>query len=469
VTTGISAVTAGEGAFPAVQTSLDRRGGHIRFVDLSLKTVYQANLSGAPLGVGRLGGGIVAASLDRGVISFLAYEYAGTQVRTAPMGQLNVEDLQDPRLLRLVTSRSMPLAIIGHANGLVVTSLKPHSRGTVDLIARPGRRYFAASGPFLGDADQRLDIYAVGEDSRLLQLDQDAAHWRIAREVRYLAPGFRAHALAGVRGRLFLGGTAGGEAQVLSFDAVRLRPFKVPKEIRRLIRTGVRPEATIALGSGSVDRMEVLDKDRLVLAGTKDGRAWVAVLRTGRRPVVESEISLPGTGVITLGLNPQRKGWSIAAGTRERGVYLLRIPGDEALPRGSSPWPLPKPAPQPEPAPIHRIPGTAANLAILPRITVDARSRLETEIVMVYLGQGRRIARVDFLSNAGRSVYSTTVRLTPWGRVKISVLRELHRLGVASFDGYARISGCPRADLIVEGISRRGPDAAAEVLRIHWR
>jgi len=471
--TGICAVAAGEGYLPFILTRRREGPGQLRAVDLSLDRLFESKLSGVPLGMGRLGGGALLATLERATISFRAFEYRGTRPTMIPFAGLSVEALQDPRLLRLATVQTTPLAIIGHANGLMVASLKPRGRGTTDLIARPGRRYFAASDPFLGDADQRLDIYAASENGRLLQLDQDASHWRVAKDVRYSAPGFHAHALAGVRGRLFLGGSAGGEAQVLFFDTIRLRPFKVPKELRRLIRVAVRPDDTIALGTGEVDRMEVLDKDRLVLAGVKEGRAWVAVLRTGSPPTVEYEITLPGTGVSALGLNPKRKGWSIAAGTRERAVYLLRIPGDEALPANWSPWPLPQSGPPTAPAPqtpLRRIPGASATVAILPRIAIDARTGFETEIVMVYLGRTRRIVRVDYLSNTGRSVHSTVVRLTPWRRVRISVLRELGRHGVSSFDGYVRISGCPRAELVVEGVMRRGgPSGSAEVLRIHWR
>jgi len=178
-------------------------------------------------------------------------------------------------------------------------------------------------------------------------------------------------------------------------------------------------------------------------------------------------------------VNPARKGWSIAATEPEGSFHLLRVPGDPVLPRGWDPFALPVPPPEP-PAPEPPAPEDEplppievghehdATFAILPRVEVDQRQAVDTEIVLIHLGKAPARIAVRLLADDGQLVSWIRVALEPGQRRKLSILDLLGRRRILNFDGYARVDGAAEADLIVDAVIRREGEAAEEI-RPRWR
>jgi hypothetical protein len=201
----------------------------------------------------------------------------------------------------------------------------------------------------------------------------------------------------------------------------------------------------------------------------------VGVLEIGPPLVVAHEAYVNGTTVAALGANPARKGWTLCAASAEGNVSLLRLAADPALPRGWNPLgsaPEPPPAPAPETAPGPRRPaeaGARPACAVLPRAQAAPGGAVDTEIVLINLGQQPQQVFVRFIADEGRSGL-VRVTVEPGKRAKVSAAQSLfrRRLATAAFDGYVRIDGGDRETLVVDAVIRRQGEPPEEV-RPHWR
>jgi hypothetical protein len=245
----------------------------------------------------------------------------------------------------------------------------------------------------------------------------------------------------------------------------------------------------VDLGPGVAEKVRFLDPKELAVAGTKDGRAWVGVLSLGPRPALVHEAFVKGTAVNALAVNPARRGWSLALATPDGTVSLLRMSHDPALPRDWDPFfvppppepphvPVPAPAPAPEAqppeeiAPVEAAGGPRRPFAVLPRAQAQRGGAVDTEIILVNLGHQRAQVFVRFVPDEGRGTF-TRVTIEPGKRAKVSIAETIFRRkwgggGADGFDGYVRIDGGDRDDLVVDAVIRRQGQPPEEV-RPHWR
>jgi hypothetical protein len=492
VSRGIEPIAVGDNFLPALLSQRADPRGHFRIPDLGLDTVDEARLRGDAAAIGRYGGGVVLATSRGGKLSFLELRYEGRSVRSVDHGAFSVADLKDWRVLHLGAGDGTPLVVIGHSTGLLIVNVARRGQRSA-LFARPRGQVLAATGPVR--TREGRTIFAIDSGLKVLQFGEKGDSWVLVREVELRAPGFTPRTIAAGPREIWIGGVAQGRGMLLNVSPASLQkrrvPRRIPKEIAGALDAPLAPDATFPFAAGSIDHVRLLEAGRLVLAGVKDGRAWLGVASGGRRLQLEHEGYPAGTRIDALGVNPARRGWSIAVGMSDMFVRLFRIPGDEALPRNWDPFPEPPPAeeppveeppeeipeeiPGPVPVPVdpgHARPGGGIlTTAILPRVACDNRRGEDTEIVLVYVGAAAARVRVGFVADTGRALHAATAVLQPGQKLTISTSAQLAKLGVPSFTGYVRIEGIPRRDLIVEGLTtaRSIRGARQEVLPAHWR
>ena len=481
VPVAITAMAAGDAYIPAVLTQRSDPRGFWRSVLLDFNTKDQAKLKGDAVAQARLGGGVVIATRRSDELDLFELRYEGRRTRNIDHGSIPLKDLGSPTVLSMGSAGDVPVVVVAHVGGLYVASSRPRGRGHADLIARPGRSFTAATAPFQADRDSPVEIFAAGPDGLLQELQQEGAGFRALDEERWDAQGFVPRAMDGDGRQLLLAGQRGDRAVLVGFaEDRRVRFGRVRVRVPRT-------PSQIDLGKGSIDHVRILEGSLVAVAGAIDGRSWVGVVDCGPRPRVVHEAHLPGTGVLALGTNPARFGWSLAAGTRENSYHLLRLPGDKAAPRDWDPFPSDDPRPpvdrDPEP-PVERVPDRPvpveddlpppggpefdASLAVLPRVGVDARRGLDTEVVLVYLGLRPAEVTVRLVADNGQTVHFTRIALRRGQRVRFAVAEELRRRRMLDFDGYARIEGVPQRDLVVEALLLRSGERP-EVVLPHWR
>jgi hypothetical protein len=461
--TDIAAIAAGDGYLPTVLSQRDAGRGHWRSVTLGLGNVDQAKLDGQVAGLDRHGGGVVIVTRQAEELKALELRYEGSSTRSIDHGAFALGGLASPRLLRVASLREGPLLVVAHGGGLSLAAVKPRGRGRVDQIAGAGD-FVAATHPVQG-RDGRLSLFAVAP-GRLVQLAQTGEAFALVAEHPLVLEGFAPRAIAAEGRELWIAGENSGRAILLRFDA------RDPKA----------PTGSVDLGAGTAEHLRFLGPAELAVAGTKDGRAWVGVVALGARAALAHEVSLGGTSVVALGTNPARKGWSLAAATREGAFHLLRLPGDPALPRDWNPLapapdapPAPAPVEEPPPEePLEAAPGAPRACAVLPRAEAARGGGVDTEIVLINLGDSPLRLLVRFVGDDGRGT-STRVQVDPGQRRKVSIAESLFRRGrwgrqAPDFDGYVRIEGASREDLVVDAVIRReGSPHPPEEVRPHWR
>ncbi|HEX5137031.1 MAG TPA: hypothetical protein VFY93_08675 [Planctomycetota bacterium] len=459
----LAAIAVADGYLPSVISQREANRGHWRSVSLGLATADQTKFDGVAAGMDRYGGGVLLAIRQADEILAVLFRYEGRYTQSTEQGRFPVTGLTNTRLLRIAGVREGPLLVVAHDGGLALGVAKPRGRARVDSIA-VGAGVAAATEPFAPARENVLFAVAPG---RLFQLVQDGDAWKLAGEHRLLLDGFVPHAIAGEGKDLWIAGERGGHAMLLRLDA----------------RNPAGPGFPIDLGAGSAEKLALLEGRDLAVAGAKDGRAWVGVLSQGPRPAIAYESFVKGTVVTALGLNPARKGWSLAVTTPDGTMTLLRLPKDPALPRDWDPFtvppppePPPVPAPQPGPEPEEAQPELPVNaggarraFAVLPRAQAQRGGAVDTEIVLVNLGQQRMQVVLRYVPDEGRGGF-TRVTIEPGKRAKVSLADTLlrRRWGANDFDGYVRIDGGDRDDLVVDAVIRRQGQPPEDV-RPHWR
>lgn len=457
----IAAIAVGDGYIPSIISQREPGRGHWRSVTLGLASADQTKFDGVADGMDRHGGGVVLAIRQADEIKAIEFRYEGRSTRSIDQGTLALGGLANPRLLRIASLRDGPLLVVAHDGGLTLAAVKPRGRGRADLIPGPSDAV-AATSPFVAGRDGRLSIFVVGP-GRIVQLTQAGDAFAFATQQAFAADGLVPRAIAGEGKELWVAGEKAGRAMLLRFDA----------------RAPATPPVALDLGAGAVDQLLFLGPNELAVAGSKDGRAWVGVLAIGARPAVAHETHLKGVGVTALGGNPARKGWSLAAATPDGSVHLLRLPGDLALPRDWDPFAPPPPAPVPVPVPEAEPPeamppvevgGAGHPCAVLPRAEAVRGGAVDTEIVLVNLGNARAQLVLRFIADEGRGGFAR-VTVEPGKRAKVSLAETLFRrrmAGDSAFDGYVRIDGGDRDTLVVDAVIRR-EGAPSEEVRPHWR
>lgn len=465
----IAAVAVGKDYLPSILSQRVQGNGHWRSVSLGLANLDQGKLDGPALAMDRYGGGIIYVWLEAAELRAMEIAYEGRRTRPTDHGALPVGHLASPRVLSVASLRSGPLLVVAHADGLVLGAVKPRGRGRADAIATRGD-LVAATQAFVPVRDATIFVVGPG---RLLQLVQEGEAMKLAAEHRLEPDGFVPHAIAGEGRDLWVAGELGGRATLLRLDA------------RNPAAAGVR----VDLGVGVAAKARFLDAKELAVAGTKDGRAWVGTVSLGPRPALVHEAFVKGTAVAALGVNPARRGWSLAVATPDGTVSVLRLPADPALPRDWDPFavpappepphvPAPAPQPPPEAQPAEEIPpveaggGPRAPFAVLPRAQAQRGGAVDTEIILVNLGQQRMQVVVRFVPDEGRGTF-TRVTIEPGRRAKVSAADTLFRRrwgggSAGDFDGYVRIDGGGRDDLVVDAVIRRQGEPPEDV-RPHWR
>jgi hypothetical protein len=109
---------------------------------------------------------------------------------------------------------------------------------------------------------------------------------------------------------------------------------------------------------------------------------------------------------------------------------------------------------------------------VLPRAQAQRGGAVDTEIILVNLGQQRSQVVLRFVPDEGRGTF-TRVTVEPGRRAKVSIAETVFRRrwgggGGDGFDGYVRIDGGDRDDLVVDAVIRRQGQPPEEV-RPHWR
>jgi len=461
----LAAIAVGnDGYLPSILSQRVQGTGHWRSVSLGLANVDQGKLDGPAVAMDRHGGGIVYVWLEGGAFRALGLVYEGRRTRSTDFGSVAVGGMVNPRVLAIASLRDGPLLVIAHDEGLTLVAMEPHGRGHADLIPTRGDAV-AATEPFVAGRDGRTSIIVVAP-GRLLQLVQAGITFSLGAETALGPDGFIPHAVAAEGRELWVGGERGGHAMLLHLE----------------IGNPGAPGVPLDLGTGVVDHLRFLGPRELAAAGTKDGRAWVGVVTFGPRPGLAHEAYLKGTGVTALGTNPARKGWSLGVATPDGTVALLRVPGDPELPRDWDPFsvapppeppPVPVPVPGPAAQPAEELPpveaagGRHRSLAVLPRAQAARGGTVDTEILLVNLGEQRAEVFLRFIPDGGRASF-TRVTIEPGQRTKVSLAKSLFRRLVGDFDGYVRIDGGDRDTLVVDAVIRRQGEPPEEVSP-HWR
>ncbi len=462
----IAAIAVGDGYLPSIISQREPGRGHWRSVTLGLASADQTKFDGVADGMDRHGGGVVLAIRQAAEIKAIEFRYEGRATRSIDQGSLPLGGLSNPRLLRVASLREGPLLVVAHDGGLTLGAVKPRGRGRTDVVPGPGDAV-AATHPFVAGRDGRLSIFVVGP-GRIVQLTQTGDAFAFATQQAFAVDGFVPRAIAGEGRELWVAGEKGGRAMLLRFDA----------------RAPATPPVALDLGAGAAEQLLFLGPSELAVAGSKDGRAWVGVLAIGPRPAVVHEAFLKGASVSALGGNPARKGWTLAAATPDGTVTLLRLPGDPGLPRDWDPFatpvpeptpvPVPVPEPVPEPPPEAMPPvgagGAPQACAVLPRAEAVRGGAVDTEIVLINLGNASAQLFLRFIADEGRGGFAR-VTVEPGKRTKVSLAETLFRRRMATdtgFDGYVRIDGGDRDTLVVDAVIRRQGEPSEEV-RPHWR
>ncbi len=463
----IAAIAVTNGYLPSIISQREVNRGHWRSVSLGLATVDQTKFDGVAEGMDRHGGMAVLVIRQGEEVKVIEFHYDGRTTHSTELGTLSVGGLFHARLLRVASLRDGVSLVLAHDGGITVAAARPRGRGRADLIAVPGDA-IAATYPFVAGRDGRLSIFAVAP-GRLVQIQQTGDAFALAAQHAFAVDGFVPKAIAAEGKELWVAGERAGRATLLRLDA----------------RSPAAPPVAMDLGAGAAERLLFVGPSELAVAGTKEGRAYVGVVAIGARPAIVHEAYLKGVGVAALGGNPARKGWTLAAATPDGSVHVLRLPGDPGLPRDWDPFapppepaPVPLPAPLPEPAPeappealppLEAGPGGAAGCAILPRAEAVRGGAVDTEIVLVNLGQRPQQLFLRFVADEGRGGFAR-VTVEPGKRRKVSVGQTLfqRRWAGGDFDGYVRVDGGDRDALVVDAVIRRQGEPPEDV-RPHWR
>ena len=468
----------------AVLSQRDGVRAHLRLHDPRLESLYQERLRGRPVGLVTHGSTVYACNYYNGKIETVGFTARGSRIVTSRWADCDVAALRDVRGLSWASTTAGPVLVLSHRGGLAVVTLRARGAPLMTLIARPGRRYIAATAPFRFNRDGNDDILAVDRTGIVLRIQQNGSSWEIAREMRIDDVGFEPRTILGRRGEFWVGGHTRGAGRLHRFSWRARRTHRVGPIVIEDKGGKLRPAASYNTGPGSVDTMSWCGRDLLAIGGKKNTRGWVALLDHQKALKVTSEWWLRGTQCTHVAGNPHRAGWSVYAATLEKNVAMARVAGDREFPRDWNPF---RPDPKPEPNPTdpdvipdpgngsdanpddghtQPAPGAARSVAVVPTVTVDQRRNEDTELVLIAMNRTSRVT-LRLIADSGRTLHTRTIRVRRDRRVRLSMAAELRQLGVPSFSGYLRLDGGSRGDLIVDAVQRTA--GRGENLRVHWR
>ncbi len=483
----------------AVITERSATQAHLRVHRTSLEMFYHTGLRGRPVGIVTHGSSVLTSTYLSGKIKTIAFTARGDRVVHQEWADVDVGALRNVRGLACVSTTAGPLLVMAYRGGIVMVTLSPRGRPRLSQIARPGRHFVAITPPFRLNRDGNADMIAVDQSGIILQLQENGNTWSVVREGSCNIAGFAPHAVVGRTGEFWIGGHTGNTGQVHRFTGRTRRPRRIGPIVVEEKWRGFRAASSYNMGTGVVNCLAWCDKNLLAAAGSKSGRAWAGVIDCSTAQArVSGEAYYKGAECTQLGVNTKRRGWSLYTFTKEKYAYMSRLHSDPALPRDWNPFRQKDPDPVPHPAPGSggtggtgpgaggTNPGTGAdphdhdhdhgsgsngartkgNTAILPTVSADVRRGEDTEIVLVQINSNDRVV-VRLISDRGRVLHSRTISMRRDRRVKVSLIAELRGLGIPSFEGYIRIDGGKRNDLIVDAV-RREPNRS-ENLRVHWR
>lgn len=466
----VAPLTSSAGNFPLCVVHTPRHRYRLIGYGLDGVEFYNAGLSTTPLGMRNIGGTVYLAQRSRKTVSTLRIRMLRGVVAPSVGG---AEELTlDAKFLRIIrgSGGSGPLLVFGHHRDMVHLVDPGKYRNRVHL----GRAhtFLGCTDRFDADNDRRPDLMLLTGGGRLVRLE---AHDRIGalhthQDYPYRTEGVVATSIAAAGDQVWIGGSRNGKAALLLFDPNAVPAIHKFKDIFRGSRSGGRdPRSQYEFGRGTIDGIEILDAKHLVVAGTRAGSPWIAVVtRTGRVTVVDEAV-LSGKKITAFCVNPKRIGWTVAAGTDDGRLHILRSPGDRKATR-QSPTPRPVPDPVPVPGAGRKGTGTAhvATVAYFPRIEADTRRGLNTMLYLLYIGARPARLTVRYYDASGRLVAQRAITARRNTRTKLSLVETLRDNRIPDLDGWAVVTGCDRGDLVASGLLYRGT-ANPEPLRPFWR
>ena len=465
----VAPLTSSAGNFPlcVVHTPQHRH----RLVGYGLDGVefYNAGLSTTPLGMRNIGGTVYLAQRSGKTVSTLRIRMLRGVVAPSVGG---AEELtRRATFLRIIRGASGPLLVFGEHRDIIHMVDPGSYRNRVRLNSSVS--FLGCTDRFDADSDRRPDLMLLTDGGRLVRLE---AHDRTSalhahQNYPYRTEGVLATSIAAAGNQVWIGGSRRGKAALLLFDPNAVPAIHKFKDLFKGGRGGGRdPRAQYEFGRGTIDGIEILDARHLVLAGTRAGSPWIAVVtRTGRATVVDEAV-LSGKKITAFCVNPKRIGWTVAAGTDDGKLHVLRSPGDRKATR-QSPTPRPERRPEHDPTPgTGTGTGTAhvATAAYFPRIEAGTRRGLDTVLYLLYLGARPARLVVRYYDASGRLVAQQPITARRKTRTRLSLVEMLRNNRIPDLDGWAVVTGCDKRDLIASGLLYRGT-ANPESLRPFWR
>ncbi len=462
---GLTAVRRGDSHTLA---ALVVRGARTEFwiVDTAARPTAVSTIAGAGGGLCSQGERLVAFE-RRGGTTLLHRTWLQGRSWTSDSRGLAVGSGGDYRLLGFGGDDSEALLCLAEGSNLFLAVWNDAGAGRVDFLARPGRRFLAATPSSCDvDKDGRPDFFVAVEGPSLLRFGaREGGGWDLTQDYPFRAEGFVPAALLGAPGRIWLAGRRGDEAALYLIDPDARPSVRKFKDIFKDDATAHRDPAWGSVyGKGELTCLAAVGEDALAVAGTRDGKAWIGVIDANRGRLLHETI-LAGGAIRELVVNPTRAGWSLAARADAGSVYFLRIPGDAAVPRDR---PDPDPDPNPDVDIFRPEPGAEGGTAVFPRLEMEVRRAVDAELFTLNLGQREARLVFKFFDGDGRLVDQYPGTLAPGRRARVLLSTVLARRRIVSFDGYLVIEGARAREVIIEAVQRR-PDAPEATLQPHWR
>ncbi|MGQ0613226.1 MAG: hypothetical protein ACT4PV_05755 [Planctomycetaceae bacterium] len=462
---GLTALRRGESHTLAALVS---RGARTEFwiVDTAARSVAVSTIAGAAGGLCSQGERLLAFE-RRGATTLLHRTWPQGRGWTADSRGLAVGSGGEYRLLGFGGDDSEALLCLAEGANLYLAVWNEAGVGRVDFLARPGRKFLAATRCSCDvDRDGKPDFFVAAEGPSLLRFGgREGGGWDLTQDYPYKADGFVPSAVVATPGRIWVAGRRGDDAAVFLLDPDARPSVHKFKDIFKDDATGKRdPVWAAVFGKGELTCISALGEDSVAVAGMRDGKAWIGVIDANRGRLLHETI-LAGGAIRELVVNPTRAGWSLAARADGGSVYFLRIPGDAAAPRDRTD---PDPEPDSEADIFRPEPGAEAGRAVFPRLEMEVRRAIDAELFTLNLGQREARLVFKFYDGDGRLVDQYPGTLASGRRARVLLSTVFARRRIVSFDGYLVIEGARASEVVIEAVQRR-PDALETTLQPHWR
>lgn len=440
--------------------------GKLAVFDAGGKMVAQAPTGKGACALAPCPEGFVVCEMDREKAT--TYRYVRRGSRFDRQAEQSLDMRADPALQVLSFGAMENGRVMFAASGADLFLQTWDPEGTRSgVLSRPGRTFLAATTSLVDpDADQTADFFLITSGPGLIRLRKASTGLEAIQDYPFRADGFTPCAVCADGNELYVAGHANGEARLLLLDPQAAPAVHKIKDIFRDGSTARRdPVASVGFGPGAFSCAQAMGPEGLVLAGTREGKAWVGIAQRGRDAGILSEVTLRGAAVKQMAVNRTCVGWCVAALTDDNILHFLCRSSDPRLPGGWDPWggtgggSLP-PGPPEEPG------RAGADLAVFPHIEVDRRD-LDTVLYVVNMGRADLRLTFSFFDDGGRRLVASEVPLRPMQRTRVSCAQMLAERRISSFYGYLVMEGGNRRDLVAEAILTAGDSAM--ILTPHWR